>query len=126
MSDPPPDTLQECISCAGGPRIKDCGWCGGTGAMTKAQAYHYRMHMQRLRAASSTFPLVESLVRDVLAKIALSERAGAVTLVAEGVELLDHWRETESLSHEREEAARELREFHRKALDFLAGIQDGE
>lgn len=124
MSDNPPDTLAECLACGGGPGKSECGWCGTTGAMTKAQAYHYRRHMQRLRAASSTFPLVESLVRDVLAKIALSERAGAVGLVAEGVELLERWRETESLSHEREEAARELREFHRKALDFLAGVNE--
>lgn len=94
--------------------------------MSKAQAYHYRRHMQRLRAASSTFPLVESMVRDVLAKIALSERAGAPGLVVEGVDLLERWRQTESLSHEREEAARELKEFNRKALDFLAGVQDGE
>lgn len=124
MSDVPPDTLQECLACGGGAGKGDCGWCGATGAMSKAQAYHYRVHLQRLRAASSTFPLVESLVRDVLAKVALSERAGAPSLVADGVELLKHWQETESLSREREEAARELREFHRKALDFLAGVND--
>lgn len=124
MSDVPPDTLQECLACGGGPGKDDCGWCGKTGAMSKAQAHHYRMHQQRLRAASSTFPLVEGMVRDVLAKIALSERAGAATLVAEGVDLLEHWRKTESLSQERQDAARELKEFNRKALDFLAGVND--
>lgn len=124
MSEAPPDTLQECIACGGGSEKGNCGWCGHTGAMNKAQAYHYRRHMQRLRAASSTFPLVESLVQDILTKVALSERSGAPSLVADGIELLKRWRDTESLSHEREQAAHELREFHRKALDFLAGVND--
>jgi hypothetical protein len=125
MTDEPvPETERECPACGGGPMKAECSVCAGTGHVTAKQAYHWRMFEQRRRAASSTFPLVEGLVRDILAKIALSERAGASSLVVEGVDLLNHWRETESLSHEREDAARELRVFHQKALDFLAGVND--
>jgi hypothetical protein len=122
--EPEPETEIQCPACGGGPMRVECSVCAGTGLVTARQAYSWRVWEQRRRAASSTFPLVESLVRDVLAKIALSERAGAPGLVAEGVELLERWRETESLSHEREEAARELKDFNRKALDFLAGTNE--
>lgn len=119
-----PETERECPACGSGPGRAACAVCDGTGMVTAAQAYHWKLFDQRRRAASSTFPLVESLVRDALAKV--SQRDGSAGLVAEGVELLDRWRSTDSLSHEREEAARELREFHRRALDFLAGTGQGE
>lgn len=113
-----PETLTECRACGNGAGRDACGWCGGLGTMNRNQVLLWRVHEQRRRAASSSYALVETLVRDAVGRVART-RPGAPLLV-EADALLDKWRKTESMSPEREDCARELRRLHRQLLDILS------
>lgn len=119
MSDDEPETLIECRACGNGDMRAQCPYCEGTGTMSKAQLFLWRANEQRRRSMSSSYALIETLVRDTLGRVVRSRKEGASELVSEADGLLEKWRATESMSTEREGLARELRRLHRQMLDFL-------
>lgn len=104
----------------------DCPWCSD-GYQNPMQQVRWREFRRVMSKISGTYSVFESLIKDLLVRLALLGGSGdekAWTLRDEGEVVLQKWLSAEPTTTERAESSQELLAFNRKALDYLLEQHD--
>lgn len=109
-----PPTVRVCEPCDG----HGCPWCSN-GLQTNDQYLMWCDFRKRMRNISNTYSFVEEIVLDVLDRLNKLDTDEALVLALEGQRLLECWSRTNPVNQGRNAATEALKDFNRRALDYL-------
>lgn len=107
-ADAEPMTPRTCGACGG----RGCKWCT-LGYQDEAQQKEWSRFRERMRKISSTYSLLEKVVRELIEGL---EKAGQAELAGRGKECLDAWMSSSPDTAERREASMRMSLFQSEAV----------
>lgn len=108
------DTMHSCEAC----ERRGCAWCSD-GLQNRAQFESWIKFRKDMQSISATYTFLRDIVLDVLKRLDADGSSLARLLETEGRDLLDEWQEATPGS--RNMITDSLKEFNRRALDYLQG-----
>ena len=110
-----PATPRACGACGG----RGCKWCT-MGYQDEAQQADWSRFRERMRKISSTYSLLEKVVRELIGGL---EAAGQDEMAARGKECLNVWMTSSPDTRERREASMKMSLFQSEAVVELMKAQ---
>lgn len=113
-SDEARDTLHTCEACQG----EGCPWCDA-GLQNRTQYDRWVRFRLQMRNISNTYSFLQAIVLDVLERLQEDGSDLALVLALEGQRLFEMWQNAGPTHGSRDAITEELKEFNKRALDFL-------
>ncbi len=111
------DTPRVCEACGDASEV-ECHWCTN-GFQSEAQQKAWRHFRKRVTKVSGTYQMAQRMIEDIIEVLDEKSEPETARLAEEGRILLQKWVDADPVTAERTSATSDMKEFHRRVLDFL-------